>query len=177
MTLTDIMPSLRTLQPDPLDIDSWPARTVATTTDVVVSGISLVRLAEICDTPCTHSEPAVLPRTNGRPSATATTTTVVVRITGLKYHPSGRLLVQIDADLTEVPAILPETRLIGRVSTAHDSETFLIVPPSARHREAPFVRLESGLPRDLRVGDLLAVPCAGMVTLHDIRPLHPVDAP
>lgn len=177
MTLTDILPSLRTMQPDPLDIDAWPERTVATTTDVVVSAVSLVRLADLCETPCTHSGSAVLPRTYGRPSQTETSTTVVARVTRIKRHPSQRLLIEIDADLTAVSAVLSETRLIGRVSTTHDLDSFLIIPATARRREAPFVRLTSGLPADLREGDLLALPCAGMVTLHDIRCGAEYEAP
>lgn len=165
-----MIPSLRTITPDPLNPDLWPERTVAKTSDVVVCGVSLVRLAEICETPCTHSAPAAVPGSLGRRSAAGAATTITVRITGIKHHPSGRLLLEIDADLSAVPAVLSEMRLIGRISVKRDLDAFLIVPATARQRSAPFVRLPSGLPADLGVGDLLAVPCSGTVTLHDIRP-------
>jgi hypothetical protein len=50
MTLTAIIPSLRTSIPDPLDVNLWPELTTATTTDVIVAGVSLLRLVEVCDT-------------------------------------------------------------------------------------------------------------------------------
>ncbi|WP_291045938.1 hypothetical protein [Herbiconiux sp.] len=46
MTLTSILPTLRATIPDPLVIDRWPEWTHPTTTDVVVSGVSLLRLEE-----------------------------------------------------------------------------------------------------------------------------------
>jgi hypothetical protein len=170
MTLTDLMPSLRRVLPDPLDPDSWPELTSATPSDVVVSGVSLTRLAEICETPCVHTARALLPHSFGRPSPTESATTVVVRILSVTRHPSGAQLVAIDADLSQVDAVLTETRLLGRVSTAHDAHTVL-----ASASGWPVESLAGGLPSDLREGDLLAFPCHGLVTLHDVRPHGHVD--
>ncbi|WP_125107151.1 hypothetical protein [Gulosibacter massiliensis] len=51
MTLTEILPTLRRSIPDPLEPQHWPEHTIPTTSDVVVGGVSLMRLVEITDTP------------------------------------------------------------------------------------------------------------------------------
>ena len=58
MTLTSILPTLRATIPDPLVIDRWPEWTHPTTTDVIVSGVSLLRLGRASTQ---HSAPFVLP--------------------------------------------------------------------------------------------------------------------
>jgi hypothetical protein len=135
MTLTRMIPSLRAILPDPLAVDFWPEATVATSSDVVVSGISLRRLVEVCGTPCTHSGAAVIPRTDGLPSATRTTRVLVVRVTRVGLHESGIPIAETDARLDELRLVWSQTRLIGRASTAH-----------------------GGTVLDLRPGDLLAIP-------------------
>lgn len=169
VTLTDIMPSLRTMISDPLDLDQWPERTVSTPVDVVVSGVSLLRLADLCGTPCVHTADAVIPNTRGRRSPTEITTTVVVRVASVSRHPQGALMVTVDADLSSVDARFDEVRLIGRVSMSRDVTCFLTNTCGSRESSAPFQRLGTGLPGDLAVGDLLALPCRGLVTLHDVR--------
>ncbi|ARC55827.1 hypothetical protein AS850_01880 [Frondihabitans sp. 762G35] len=169
MTLTDLIPSVRTMIADPLGLDRWPACTASTPADVFVAGVSHVRLAEICGTPCVHTAQAVLPGTHGRPSPTDTVTSVVVTVVSVGRHPAGSLLVTVDADLARVDADLTEARLIGRVSTARDVEALLTntcVHPDAG---TPFSLLGTGLPGDLAAGDLLVFPCRGLVTLHDVR--------
>lgn len=51
MTLTDILPTMRLSIPSPLAIDAWPVHTQPTVDDVIVAGVSLVRLAEVSGTP------------------------------------------------------------------------------------------------------------------------------
>jgi hypothetical protein len=169
VTLTDLLPSLRTMIADPLDLDLWPSLTTTTPTDVVVGGVSLTRLADLCSTPCVHTADAVIPQSRGRRSLSETTTAVVVRVVSVTRHPQGSLLVTVDADLATVDAHLGEVRLLGRISRAHDVASSLT--NTCRHDDArtPFSRLDAGLPDDLAVGDLLAFPCRGLVTLHQIR--------
>ncbi|MCU1526479.1 MAG: hypothetical protein JWP75_242 [Frondihabitans sp.] len=169
MTLTDIIPSLRTIIADPLDLDQWPSLTFSTPTDVVVGGVSLTRLAELCGTPCVHTADAVIPQTHGRRSPSEITTTVVVRVVSLSRDRQGSLLVTVDADLARVDARIDEVRLLGRVSTAHDVVSYLTNTCRHDDAETPFSRLGAGLPADLTVGDLLAFPCRGLVTLHQVR--------
>ena len=152
MTLTDILPSLRTTIPDPLSTARWPEWTQPTTTDLIVSGVSMLRLVEICDTPCVHVAAAVVPGTHGRPSDRDSASVIVARVVGLGHD--GRLA--LDADLRAVPACLDELRLIGRAST---------------RRSRPFALGDAvvSLPADLAVGDLLVVPCAGAVCCRQLR--------
>ncbi|PJJ65364.1 hypothetical protein [Compostimonas suwonensis] len=117
MTLTHIIPSLRRSIPEPLVADRWPEHTVASTTDVTIAGVSLIRLVELCDTPCVHTAAAVIPGTGGRPSPTADMSVVVSTVLSVERSPDG-LVVVIDAEPGECDANLAETRLLGRVSTA-----------------------------------------------------------
>jgi len=173
MTLTRLLPSLRRTLPDPITLDLWPEATVATTTDVVVSGISLLRLVEVCGTPCIHSGAAVVPGTNGRPSDTAKTAVLVVRVTDVLQHASGKTVIETDARLDNLRLIWSEARLINRASTAH-SGTVLI----ARRPVDPDLAFTSDvssvdLPLDVQVGDLLAIPSRPITTTWALRP-HPL---
>jgi hypothetical protein len=166
MTLTHQLPSLRRSIPDPMNCDCWPEATTATTTDVIVSGVSLLRLVDICGTPCVHTAAAVIPGTHGRPSATDGATIVVVRVTAVR--PSGNCLhVQVDGDLCLARPILAEARLIGRASTARSMAVLLVassrVAGGADDRDPGYPVLPGELPGDLRAGDLIAVPCRGML--------------
>ncbi|MBN9141462.1 MAG: hypothetical protein J0H23_11610 [Micrococcales bacterium] len=163
MTLTEVLPSLRRSLPDPLSIDSWPELTSVTTTDVVVCGISMVRLVELCGTPCVHTGAAVVPGTHGRPSPDADAAIVIVAVTAF-CGPDQADGVFVDGCLDRVPAIWSETRLINRASTAHHRS--IPVRFGGDDRQA-----RANLPADLRPGDLLAVPCRGMVVLRDLRAL------
>jgi hypothetical protein len=166
MTLTHILPSLRRSIPDPLDPDRWPEVTTATTTDVFVAGVSLLRLVDICETPCVHTAAAVVPGTHGHPSQTERAAAIVVRVTAVTHGRTG-LRVEIDASLTAVHPILSETRLIGRASTAKTVSAALVTLTRDATREDI---LEAGLPEDLAAGDLLAIPCRGEVARRDLRP-------
>ncbi|MGA1836017.1 hypothetical protein VD659_03710 [Herbiconiux sp. 11R-BC] len=152
MTLTSILPTLRASIPDPLAIDRWPEWTHPTTTDVIVSGVSLLRLVDICDTPCVHSAAAVVPGTHGRPSDTEQASVVVARVTSIE-RPG---VLTLDADLAAVSACLEEVRMIGRVSTR-------------RGRPFQLGNAVVALPEDLAVGDLIVVPCAGSISCRQLR--------
>ncbi|MFF1635830.1 hypothetical protein [Leifsonia sp. NPDC058248] len=157
MTLTHLLPTLRLTMPDPLDRDSWPEFTTATTTDVVVAGVSLIRLAEWCGTPCVHTAAAVVPGTGGKPSDSELAAVVVLRVVGVTPRHGGGLDVRLDGELHLVAALTAQARLIGRASTIRDTQA---------HVGASVI----DLPGDLRVGDLLAVPVRGVARLHDVDP-------
>jgi hypothetical protein len=153
VTLTSLLPSLRSSIPDPFVIDRWPEWTHPTTTDVIVSGVSLVRLVELCDTPCVHIAAAVVPGTHGRPSDLEQSSVIVARV--VEAPRAGALV--LDADISQIQAHTAEARLIGRASTRHS---------------VPFT-LSDGttltLPADAAVGDLVAIPCRGAVCRRQVR--------
>jgi hypothetical protein len=162
MTLTRLLPTLRRSIPDPLDRDLWPEATIATTTDLVVAGLSLVRLAEVCGTPCAHHGPAVSPGTGGQASTTMKSAVLVVRVTRAEADPSGCVALETDADLDGLPLVWSQTRLVGRASAAAVGVAHIALRRAGGHAVggavggAPAARVE--LPKDLRAGDLLAVP-------------------
>ncbi|SIT66671.1 hypothetical protein [Microbacterium sp. RU33B] len=161
MTLTAIVPTLRRSIPDPFHPSAWPEHTQTTTTDVVIAGVSLRRLVELCETPCVHSADALVPGSRLRPELRRDASVVMTTVTGTCTDDVGEWVVRIDADLMAAPVLWEETRLIGRVSTA------------------PLRRAVIGgagcawVPGDATEGDLLAIPCRELVTLHDIRPRTP----
>jgi hypothetical protein len=94
---------------------------------------------------------------------------VVVRVLSAEVV-NGGLKVWIDGELDGCAAIDSETRMIGRASSAHAMGT-TIYSVSA-HTPVHFA---PELPSDLRVGDLLAIPCIGVTVLRDVqsRSRHP----
>ncbi|MFF3064953.1 hypothetical protein ACFVQ3_10375 [Oerskovia sp. NPDC057915] len=156
MTLTTILPTLRASIPDPLATDSWPAATRATVTDVLVAGVSLAHLAALCGTPCVHVAQACGPRSAGGRMGTV----VVAAVTDVRDVGAAGLEVGLDADIDPLPARWAQARLVGRASSARPVRA---VVTGGRGPGALTV------PLDLRVGDLLAVPCRGQVALRDVR--------
>lgn len=173
MTLTRLLPSLRRTLPDPIAHDLWPEATVATTTDVVVSGISLLRLVEVCGTPCIHSGAAVVAGTGGRPSETAKTAVLVVRVTAVMLHASGKTVVATDARLDDLRLVWSEVRLINRASTSHSGPVLIADRAGDPHLALSAEVTQVDLPLDVRVGDLLAVPSRPIATTWALRP-HPL---
>ncbi|MEF3404842.1 hypothetical protein [Agromyces sp. CCNWLW203] len=183
MTLTRILPSLRRSIPDPISSDHWPAATVATISDVIVDGVSLLRVVELCGTPAVHLGPASVPGTAGHlASAAEHSGVIVVRVveasahlgrnasgnnsssrtgassasgTGLGSARSGERSAVLDADLSALAPVWAEARLIGRTSVARVTPTTLTSQASGCSAPAPVA-----LPGDLRAGDLLALPYA-----------------
>jgi hypothetical protein len=167
MTLTHVLPSLRRTVPDPLTRDLWPEFVTTSTTDVTIAGVSLLRLVDWCGTPCVHTAAAVVPGTGGRPSETELASVVVSRVLAVDRNGNDSLDVWIDAEVGSCGAILSEARLIGRASTAHDSDARL---RSTTGEFAIQGAIEIG--DDVRAGDLLAIPCRGATRLHEVSPLH-----
>ncbi|KQQ93723.1 hypothetical protein ASF62_05835 [Leifsonia sp. Leaf325] len=142
MTLTSIIPSLRRSIPDPLAPGVWPAATIATTTDLVVSGVSMLRLVELSATPAVHVVDDI--------------GVVVVRVHDVGADASRTASVTLDLDLTTLAACWGDLRLIGRASTARSTTFGIRSLDSRRATDASAL-----LPCDLRAGDLLAAPFTG----------------
>ncbi|WP_240183659.1 hypothetical protein [Leifsonia aquatica] len=151
--------------PNPLGRDLWPEFTTTSIDDVTVAGVSLTRLAEWCNTPSVHTAAAVIPGTGGMPSPTETTSVIVTRVIEINTAADGAIDIWIDARLTESNAVICELRLIGRVSTASDACARIHpVGESVGSLAVPEVV------SDLRVGDLLAIPCQGTTRLREVDP-------
>jgi len=163
MTLTDVLPSLRRSLPDPLAAHLWPAATTATVDDLVVAGVSMLRLVALCDTPCVHTAPAPVPGSRGRASLVDDVTVVVLRVVDVLRRPGDVRVLLLDGDLADLPAVVHELRLVGRASTAHDAAH---VVRAGAGGSTPVV---VDLPSDLRPGDLVACPCPGDVALRQVR--------
>ncbi|MBP2459106.1 hypothetical protein ABID70_001673 [Clavibacter michiganensis] len=126
--------------------------------DVVVAGVSMRRLVEVCGTPCVHSGDAGGIQGDGDGCGAL----VVVAVTAVLAGPDGERVVCVDGHLDGVDARWAEARVLGRgsgcssavrmVAAAHTSGTAAVA-----------------LPDDLAVGDLVVVPCGGSPALHDVR--------
>ncbi|MDQ1575026.1 MAG: hypothetical protein QOH55_176 [Microbacteriaceae bacterium] len=165
MTLTRIIPSLRRSIPDPLSRDRWPEFTEVSTTDVSIAGVSLLGLVDLCGTPCVHTAAAVIPGSGGRPSKTELASVVVAQVVALERRKDGGVDAWLDAELDGCRPIVSEARMIGRASTAHVVCTTLRPNPCGGKAGT-----EADLPSDLRIGDLIVVPCIGVEALRDVRP-------
>ncbi len=166
-----MLPTLRGSIPDPISLDRWPELTRATTTDVIVAGVSMLRVVDLLSTPCAHAAAAVVPGSGGFPSPTLKASAVVVRIVALSKSQTGVLQIEVDgrvdsAEGDDFTAIHSEARLIGRASTAKVAAATLVDARRASSWGAANIRqwpLVHGLPADLVVGDLLAIPYKGRV--------------
>lgn len=174
MTLTSIIPSLRRTIPDPFSVNAWPEHTEVSTTDVTVCGVSLLRLVDLCQTPCVHIATGVIPGSNGRPSPHHDSAVVVVRVTSVLHEADTERIVLIDACLDAVHATWRETRLIGRASTA---KSILATLRAGETAQSPCgARVAVALPSDVCEGDLLAIPCNSVPALRDVRTISATDA-
>lgn len=169
MTLTEILPTMRLSIPDPLEIGVWPMHTHATVSDVIVAGVSLTRLVELNGTPALLT--GDLPRPGmsyARGFGGGTDVTVLVfRVTLRVDTQEDKRIALTNCTFDGVSAQWSECRLIGRTSTSKNARIELI-PGEAGGASWPHP--VAFLPGDLKEGDLLAVPCAGAVALHDVRP-------
>ncbi|MFF2496567.1 hypothetical protein [Agromyces sp. NPDC058064] len=164
MTLTRLLPTLRRSIPDPIAPERWPAGTRVTTTDVIVGGFSMTRLAERDGTPLAHLAPTPTP-TGGHGERVRHRGVAVATVRGIS-DADGLPLVAIDGGNGPLRPDWAEARLIGRVSVA---KTVTVAVGFAAGGGHALARIE--LPGDLAVGDLIAVPIeADRVTIRFARP-------
>ncbi|WP_191906690.1 hypothetical protein [Microbacterium lushaniae] len=156
MTLTTILPTLRDSIPAPFDSAAWPAGARAGIGDVTVSAISLRRYAELCGTPCVCTGAAVIPLSGGVASRTDSTTVLLLGIAAVDDR-----AVVVDGRISHLQPVWREARLLGRVSHAHEK------PFAVRGADGSPAAVV--LPGDVRVGDLVAVPCPGLHTVGELR--------
>ena len=128
--------------------------------DVVVAGVSMRRLVEVCGTPCVHSGEAMGIR--GGADATGCGALVVVAVTAVLQGPDGERVVCVDGHLDGVDARWGEARVLGRTPGCHSVARIVAAAPTSGTAAV-------ALPDDLAVGDLVVVPCGGSPALHDVR--------
>ncbi|TBN58359.1 hypothetical protein EYE40_13690 [Glaciihabitans arcticus] len=162
MTPSDPPQSLATQNPVEAS-EAWPAHTVITEDDVIIAAVSLVRLAEICGTPCVHNDEAHPAHPHSEPSKGELASVVVAEVQSAEWRSDLRLHVTINADLSGCSTDLTETRLIGRRSGAYRASVVLeCATPGA-------FGFATDLPADVSRGDLIVVPCQGISLLHTVK--------
>lgn len=141
----------------------WPDGTVLTRADVIVNGSSLARAGRREATPSVRIGLAgVGSGPDGRRERFSTV--LLTRVTAV-FEPGrhGRSEVWVDADLGRCRAVLAAARLVGRRARTRRRSVRLLSEAS---------ELTGGpvlLPADIAVGDLLAIPCQGAVSLAQVR--------
>lgn len=128
--------------------------------DVVVAGVSMRRLVEVCGTPCVHSTEAMGIR--GDVGAAGCGALVVVAVTAVLAGPVGERVVCVDGHLDGVDARWGEARVLGRTPGRSSVARIVAAAPTSGTAAV-------ALPDDLAVGDLVVVPCGGSPALHDVR--------
>ncbi|MFK3676659.1 hypothetical protein ACI2IP_02945 [Microbacterium sp. NPDC090218] len=160
MTLTEILPTLRQSIPRPVDRWRWPVHTEPKTTDVVVGGISMMRLFEI------GGSPALLTGDLPLPGPGNDVTVLLFRVTLRVDTQEDKHIALTDCSFAGVDACWEECRIIGRASTAR-ATTIELIP--GEEGDAAWPHPVATLPADLREGDVVVVPCAGAVALRSVR--------
>ncbi|MEL7977766.1 hypothetical protein AAG589_18010 [Isoptericola sp. F-RaC21] len=161
MTFTTLLTTLA--RPRRAALEGWPEGTELTRDDVLVDGTSLARLAEHYPTPRVYVPVGADVTRVDRFWGDAPARTVVLARVEDAVPPLGGESRQawLDADLGGCVVLLDRARLVGRAS-AEPARPFTVHPSPGRR--GPVVPL----PRDLRRGDVLAVPCAGLVAAADL---------
>jgi hypothetical protein len=139
-------------------LDFWPESTTVSDTDIVVAGISLRQLAEVCNTPAVHSAALVMPGSGQRPDVDATTAVLVTRVLTVAEHRSGVPVIQVDARLDNLRLVWSETRLIGARPGSRSRISLLVRTPGTAEMETTDDVLVVELPGRVVVGDLIAIP-------------------
>ncbi|KDP92294.1 MULTISPECIES: hypothetical protein [Clavibacter] len=142
----------------PPRVDAPAATAPAALDDVVVAGVSMRRLVEVCGTPCVHSAEAMGIRAGGDGCGAL----VVVAVTAVLAGPVGERVVCVDGHLDGVDARWAEARVLGRAVGGCSVARIVAAAPTSGTAAVP-------LPDDLAVGDLVVVPCGGSPALHDVR--------
>ena len=157
----------------PPQLDYWPEGTDVGETDIVVAGISLQRLVEVCGTPAVHSASAVIPNSGQLPSEAERAAVLVVRVLAVTHHASGAQIAQVDARLDNLRLVWSETRLMGRMSTARPRTLLIVRRPDTTDLSATSDVIAVTLPRDVHTGDLLVIP-SRTIRVDMVRPDHPL---
>jgi hypothetical protein len=137
-------------------LDWWPEHTVVSADDIVVAGVSLRRLVDVCGTPAVHSGSSVGATVERR--ITERTAVLVTRVVAMTRHRVGIPIVQLDARLGDLRLIWSQARRVGGKSTARVRPVLLVRDPSTTDLADTDDVISLPLPANLSVGDLIAIP-------------------
>jgi hypothetical protein len=154
-------------------LDWWPERTTVSTDDIVVTGVSLRRLVDVCGTPAVHSGSSGTANTGRSGSTTERTAVLVTRVLAMTRHRAGCPVVQVDARLGNLRLLWSQARRVGGKSTSRSRAVLLVRNPSTIDLADSDDVLSVSLPANLRVGDLLAIPSRPL-PVDPTRPRHPL---
>lgn len=142
--------------------DAWPAFTSHSDADVVIAAVSLVRLADLCGTPCVHTADAHDGSSSGHLGDNPVSV-VIARVLSAELRSDLLLHVTLDADLADCEPTLEASRVIARAPGAFLTAAVVDTPMGSGEA------LACQLPADLRAGDVLVIPCHGTARLHSVR--------
>jgi hypothetical protein len=154
-------------------LDWWPERTIVEPDDIVVSGVSLRRLVDVCGTPAVHSGATVAVDTRRREPTPERTAVLVTRVLAMTRHRAGSPVVQVDARLGDLRLIWSQARRVGGKHTSRARTVLVVRNPSTVDLADADDVLAVALPANLRVGDLLAIPSRPF-PVDPARPRHPL---
>ncbi|SKC81737.1 hypothetical protein [Krasilnikoviella flava] len=146
------------------ELEAWPEGAELTPDDVLVDRTSLARLAEHYATPRVYVPVGADVTRVDRFWGDAPVRCVVLA----RVEDSVPRLAEearqawLDADLDRCTALVERARLVGRASQ-EPPRRFTVHPAPGRGGPAAW------LPRDLRRGDVLAIPCTGLVQPSDVQ--------
>jgi hypothetical protein len=144
---------------------AWPAFTSHLDDDVVIAAVSLVRLSDLCGTPCVHTADAHTPHTahDDHHLGDHPVSVVIARVLSSELRGDLLLHVTLDADLTGCQPALEAARVIARAPGAFLTAAVVDGPTGSE------AAMACQLPADLRAGDVIVIPCHGAARLHDVR--------
>jgi hypothetical protein len=154
-------------------LEWWPVDTDVRSDDIVIEGTSLRHLAQVWGTPAIHSGESVDALTGCTSAAGERTGVLVVRVIALAEHSTGGRIVQVDARLDNLRLIWSEARRVGGGLVRRTRRVLVVRRPSTEDLVDTEDVIVVSLPRNLTVGDLLAIPSRPL-PVDATRPLHPL---
>jgi hypothetical protein len=154
-------------------LDWWPERTSVSDSDIVVTGVSLRRLVDLCGTPAVHSGASGSFGDGRHRSTNERTGVLVTRVLAMTRHSVGRPVVQVDARLDNLRLIWSQARRVGGKPTSRTRAVLLVRSPSTTDLADTDDVISLSLPANLSVGDLLAIPSRPL-PVDPARPRHPL---
>jgi hypothetical protein len=154
-------------------LDWWPEHTTVSDNDIVVTGVSLRRLVDVCGTPAVHSGASGSFGNERDKSTTERTGVLVTRVVAMTRHSAGRPVVQVDARLGNLRLIWSQARRVGGKPASRTRHVLLVRDPSMVDLAETDDVISVSLPANLGVGDLLAIPSRPF-PVDPARPRHPL---
>jgi hypothetical protein len=139
-------------------LDFWPEETTISDLDIIVAGISLRQLADVCGTPAVHGAASVISNSGQRPDPNGTSAVLVTRVLAVAEHRSGVPVIQLDARLDNLRLVWSEARLIGARAGSRSKISLLVRTPGTEDIEDTDDVLAVDLPARIAIGDLIAIP-------------------